>query len=55
MELLGELLGNPNATRTFESASAHYGGIHLNIVDSVTGRGARWSMRGGQVQFEGWL
>ncbi|MEV6003798.1 polymorphic toxin-type HINT domain-containing protein [Streptomyces griseomycini] len=54
-ELLGELLGNPNARRVFEPASAFYGGIHLNILDDVTGRGARWSMRGGQVQFAGWL
>ncbi|MFE4656516.1 polymorphic toxin-type HINT domain-containing protein [Streptomyces hydrogenans] len=54
-ELLGELLGNPDAKRTFESASDFYGGLHLNVTDSVTGRGARWSMRGGGVQFEGWL
>ncbi|WP_282703867.1 RHS repeat-associated core domain-containing protein [Streptomyces sp. CC219B] len=55
-ELLGELLSSPTATRTFDdTVSAHYGNLHLNIVDSATGRGARWSMRGGRVQFEGFL
>lgn len=55
MELLGELLGNPGASRTISSASAHYGGSVLEIMDSATGRGARWSMRGGGIPFEGWL
>ncbi|MER6955093.1 MULTISPECIES: hypothetical protein [unclassified Streptomyces] len=54
-DLVGELLGNPNATRAISPSSAHYGGEVLEIMDSATGRGARWSMRGGRVQFEGWL
>ncbi len=54
-ELLGELLGNPSATRTVSASTAHYGGSVLDIVDDVTKRGARWSLRGGGLQFEGWL
>ncbi|MFF3844233.1 polymorphic toxin-type HINT domain-containing protein [Streptomyces sp. NPDC002328] len=54
-DLLGELLGNPNATRTISPSTAHYGNEVLEITDDVTKRGARWSMRGGRVQFEGWL
>ncbi|MFI6033094.1 polymorphic toxin-type HINT domain-containing protein [Streptomyces sp. NPDC051315] len=54
-DLLGELLGNPNARRTISPSTAHYGNEVLEIMDDVTKRGARWSMRGGRVQFEGWL
>ncbi|MFD7290896.1 LamG-like jellyroll fold domain-containing protein [Streptomyces sp. NPDC059863] len=54
-ELLSELLGNPAATRTISPSTAHYGGSVLDVLDSATGRGARWSRRGGGIQFEGWL
>jgi hypothetical protein len=54
-ELIGDLLGSTNATRTLSAAPAHYGGQVLEVFDSVSARGARWSTRGGQIQFEGFL
>ncbi|MFI1147442.1 polymorphic toxin-type HINT domain-containing protein [Streptomyces sp. NPDC020817] len=53
--LLDEILGSPTATRSIDTASAFYGGHVLDIVEKSTGRGARWSLRGGGLQFEGWL
>ncbi|QEU81733.1 RHS repeat-associated core domain-containing protein [Streptomyces subrutilus] len=53
--LLDEILGSSTTTRTIESSSAFYGGEILDIIEKSTGRGARWSMRGGGLQFEGWL
>ncbi|MFI1453917.1 polymorphic toxin-type HINT domain-containing protein [Streptomyces roseus] len=53
--LLDEILGSSTATRTIEQSSAFYGGHVLDIIEKSTGRGARWSLRGGGLQFEGWL
>jgi hypothetical protein len=53
--LIQEVLTDPNASRTINhGASAHYGGAQLDIRMG-NGIGARWSMRGGTVTFEGFL
>ncbi|MGW6688121.1 polymorphic toxin-type HINT domain-containing protein, partial [Streptomyces sp. NPDC054961] len=55
-DVLADVLGNPANTRTISAASAHYGGSVLDIVNTTTGVGARWSLRnGGALTFEGWL
>lgn len=54
--VLADVLGNPANTRTISAASAHYGGSVLDIMNTTTGVGARWSLRnGGALTFEGWL
>ncbi|MFI5936340.1 LamG-like jellyroll fold domain-containing protein [Actinoplanes sp. NPDC051494] len=53
--LLQEILTDPNASRTVRhGAPAHYGGSQLDIRMG-NGIGARWSMRGGGMTFEGFL
>jgi len=49
-----DLLTNPGTTDTLSSASAHYGGIVRDLW-RPDGWGARWSMRGGGLTFEGFL
>lgn len=50
-----ELLTNPGSTDTLGSASAHYGGTVRDIWHPSGSYGARWSMRGGRLTFEGFL
>jgi RHS repeat-associated protein len=53
--LIQEILTDPNASRTINhGAPAHYGGSQLDIRMG-NGIGARWSMRGGGMTFEGFL
>ncbi|MDQ0313361.1 hypothetical protein J2S46_008014 [Kitasatospora herbaricolor] len=53
--MIQEILSHPNATDTLDtSASAHYGGVTRDIK-MPGGWGARWSMRGGNLTFEGFL
>jgi hypothetical protein len=53
--LVEEILTDPNAVRRLNhGASAHYGGSTLDIIMG-NGIGARWSMRGGRISFEGFL
>ncbi|GAB2968378.1 hypothetical protein GCM10027184_16770 [Saccharothrix stipae] len=50
-----EILTDPRATRRLNhNAAAHYGGSTLDIKMG-NGVGARWSMRGGGITFEGFL
>ncbi|MEV4283405.1 polymorphic toxin-type HINT domain-containing protein [Actinoplanes xinjiangensis] len=54
--LLEEILTDPNARRKIDhNASAHYGGSTLEIWTPNNGIGARWSMRGGNTTFEGFI
>ncbi|WP_327428756.1 ricin-type beta-trefoil lectin domain protein [Streptomyces sp. NBC_01236] len=50
-----ELLTNPGSTDTVGSASAHYGGTVRDLWHPNGSYGARWSMRGGGLTFEGFL
>lgn len=53
-EMIQEILTNPNATDVVSFASAHYG-MFTRDIRIPGGWGARWSMRGDQVSFEGFL
>ncbi|MEU8278401.1 DNRLRE domain-containing protein [Microbispora bryophytorum] len=53
-EMIDEILTNPRAEQSLESASKHYGGI-IRDIKIKGGWGARWSMRGGKLHFEGFL
>ncbi|MFE0462255.1 Hint domain-containing protein, partial [Kitasatospora sp. NPDC058965] len=54
-EIIEEILTHPGATEKLNpSAIAHYGGVTRDI--KIPGSwGARWSMRGGSLTFEGFL
>ncbi|MCU7821092.1 DUF6531 domain-containing protein [Kitasatospora sp. DSM 101779] len=54
-DTLRAVLSDPGAVRTVSPSSAHYGGHVLEIMSPTTGLGGRWSLRGGGLQFEGWL
>ncbi|WP_330271351.1 polymorphic toxin-type HINT domain-containing protein [Lentzea sp. NBC_00516] len=54
-EMIEEILTNPNTTDTLKSATAHYGGVIRDIRMNDGSWGARWSMRGGRLTFEGFL
>ncbi|WP_052682091.1 RHS repeat-associated core domain-containing protein [Saccharothrix sp. ST-888] len=54
-DTLRAVLSDPGAVRTVSPSSAHYGGHVLEIISPTTGLGGRWSLRGGGLQFEGWL
>ncbi|MEU0839543.1 DUF6531 domain-containing protein [Streptomyces sp. NPDC005962] len=53
-EMIEEILTNPSARTTIRPAATHYGGI-VRDVRITDGWGARWSLRGGSLNFEGFL
>ncbi|MDQ0950123.1 RHS repeat-associated protein [Streptomyces phaeochromogenes] len=53
-EVIEEILTNPAAKTTIKPSTPHYGGTVRDVrIDG--GWGARWSMRGGSLKFEGFL
>ncbi|MFJ7593008.1 hypothetical protein ACIQZO_37670 [Streptomyces sp. NPDC097617] len=55
-EILVELLGNMSATRIIRAnKNPRYGPFVLEIKDNTTKLGARWTVRNGVIDFEGWL